>query len=198
MKPRERKFRAIFPLTWLTLAVIACVANGGFPEVETKDSVAILVFESKVSDLFQVNGLEELRAIAAKSGKSFDIVQRHPLIKWQGDPWKTAAAYRDGLVRDSNLWELRVHDADPEVAVNAANLIVVQVMDLCETKFNERYGAWLETLTPSRYREETMMPGCRLSNPGLNLWQRAESTKPKPGVLDSLSRKLMEELLLQF
>ena len=191
-----RKPQVIVSLAFLSLAGIACLGISDFADVGPKKSVGTVVFEAQKGGDFNIDRLETVREMAAKFGKDFRITVKRPPIKWQWPPWKTVETYRDDFSRYSTIWELRVFDVEPEVAVNTANLIVVQAQDICAEQFDVRYEAWLKTLSPARYRQERMIPGCG-SHAGIYIWEAATTSKPRVNAfLNSLSRTLIDGLIL--
>lgn len=191
-----RKLPVVVPLVFLSLAGIVCVGICNSTSDGPKKSVGTLVFEARKAGDFNIDSLATIREMAAKSGKDFQIVAKRPPIKWQWPPWKTLETYRDDFRGYSSLWELRVFDIEPDVAVNTANMIAVQTQEFCAKQFDVCYEAWLKTLSPARYHEERMIPGC-FSYEGIYIWEAAATSKPRTNTfLDSLSRTLIDGLIL--
>lgn len=182
-------------LAFLSLAGIACLGISDSGEAGPKKSVGTVVFQACKAGDFNIDGLETVREMAVKSGKDFRISAKRPPIKWQWPPWKTVETYRDDFRGYSDIWELRVFDVEPEVAVNTANIIAVQARDFCAEQADVFYEAWLKSLSPAQYRQEMIGSHCG-SVGGFYICEPAATSKPRVNAfLDSLSRTLINGLI---
>ena len=173
---------------------LVCVAASSFAEVSQQKCVGTVVFDAQDAGEFNVDGIETLRELAVNSGKDFQIVALKTAIKWQWPPWESVQAYRDA-VRRNPLWELRVSDTDQELAINAANTLAVETQNYCEQQFDDRYSAWLKTLSPARYHLEAMGPRCGRFT-GIKIWEAAGSPEPRSSEFwDSLSRSAINAVI---